>query len=122
MPILKKCFWIARLCAHTSTPPVLLKKGPQAIGRSRGGLTTKIHALVEGLGNLARFVLTEGQAHDVTQAGTLLQDIDPHAVVADKAFDANELRQNIAQRGAKAFIPPRYAPRRGIGASLVVKL
>jgi len=70
-------------------------------------LTTKIHALVEGLGNLARFVLTEGQAHDITQADALLQGIDPETVVADKAFDADYLRPAIAQRGAKAVIPPR---------------
>ena len=63
--------------------------------------------MVEGLGNLAKFVVTEGQAHDITQAATLLQDIDADAVVADKAFDADELRQNLAQRGAKAVIPPR---------------
>jgi transposase len=63
--------------------------------------------LVEGLGNLARFVLTQGQAHDITQAATLLQGIDAQAIVADKAFDADHLRQSIAQRGAKAVIPPR---------------
>ena len=63
--------------------------------------------MVEGLGNLARFVLTEGQAHDITQAATLLQGINPEAVLADKAFDADALRQTIAQRGAKAVIPPR---------------
>ena len=63
--------------------------------------------MVEGLGNLARFVLTEGQAHDITQAATLLQGVNPGAVLADKAFDADELRQTIAQRGAKAVIPPR---------------
>ena len=43
----------------------------------------------------------------MTQAATLLQDINPDAVLADKAFDSDELRQNIAQRGAKAVIPPR---------------
>ena len=59
------------------------------------------------MGNLARFVLTGGQAHDITQAATLLQGIDPQAIVADKAFDSDALRQNIAQRGAKAVIPPR---------------
>jgi len=63
--------------------------------------------LVEGLGHLARFVLTGGQAHDITQAATLLQEIDPNAVVADKAFDADHLREHIAQLGAKAVIPPR---------------
>ena len=63
--------------------------------------------MVEGLGNLARFVLTQGQAHDITQAVALLQGIDPEAVVADRAFDSDALRQNIAQRGATAVIPPR---------------
>jgi transposase len=63
--------------------------------------------LVEGLGNLARFVLTEGQAHDITQAAHLLQGIDAQVVVADKAFDADALRHTIAQRGATAVIPPR---------------
>jgi transposase len=63
--------------------------------------------LVEGLGNLAKFVLTEGQAHDITQAATLLEDTHPQAVLADKAFDSDDLRQNIAKRGAKAVIPPR---------------
>jgi len=63
--------------------------------------------LVEGLGNLVRFVLTEGQAHDITQAEALLQGIDAQAVVADKAFDSDALRQNIARRGAKVVIPPR---------------
>ena len=63
--------------------------------------------MVEGLGNLAKFVLTEGQVHDITQAATLLEDTNPQAVLADKAFDSDELRQNIANRGAKAVIPPR---------------
>ena len=52
-------------------------------------------------------MLTEGQAHDITQAATLLQDIDSGAVVADKSYDVDALRQNITQRGAKAVIPPR---------------
>ena len=43
----------------------------------------------------------------ITQAATLPQDIDPDAVVTDKAFDADHLHQQIAQRGARAIIPPR---------------
>jgi transposase len=70
-------------------------------------LTTKIHALVEGLGNLARFCLTEGQAHDITQADRLLSDIETDAVVADKAFDSDALVHTITDSGAKAVIPPR---------------
>ena len=63
----------------------------QALGRSRGGLTTKIHACVEGLGQLARFTLTGGQVHDVTQAQTMIEQIQPAAVLADKAYDADAL-------------------------------
>ena len=49
------------------------KNGEQAIGRSRGGLTTKIHALVDALGNPVELMLTPGQAHDLTCAEPLLE-------------------------------------------------
>jgi hypothetical protein len=45
--------------------------GDQAIGRSRGGLSTKIHTLVDGLGNSTRFYLTGGQAHELTWVRSL---------------------------------------------------
>ena len=66
------------------------------------------------MGNLARFGLTEGQAHDITQADRLLTDIETDAVVADKAFDSDALVHTITESGAKAVIPPRSnrnAPR-----------
>jgi hypothetical protein len=63
------------------------KDRDQALGRSRGGLTTEIHALVEGLGQLARWTLTPGQTHDVTQAATLLGRLRVHSDAADKAYD-----------------------------------
>ena len=50
---------------------------------------------------------TDGQAHDITQADTLLQGIDTDAVVADKAFDSDALLHTITDTGAKAVIPPR---------------
>lgn len=62
--------------------------------------------MVEGLGNLARWVLTPGQAHDLTRAQQLIEGIKTGAVVADKAFDANALVSAIEQSGAKAVIPP----------------
>src|SRR5476649_2987158 len=77
------------------------------LGRSRGGLSTKIHACVEGLGQLARFILTAGQVHDVTQAQALLETVVPAAVLADKAYDANALLACIANKQAKAVIPPK---------------
>ena len=69
-------------------------------------MSTKIHSLVEGLGNLARWELTGGQAHDLTRANSLIDGVKTDAVVADKAFDANALIATITQAGAKAVIPP----------------
>lgn len=84
------------------------KKGQQGIGCSRGGLSTKIHAAVDGLGNLGRFRLTGGERHDITEAANLLDGMENvGAVLADKAFDAASLLARIRELGAKAVIPPR---------------
>ena len=60
------------------------KGGTQAIGRSRGGLTTKIVALVDALGNLARFVLLPGQRHDSVGVEPLIAGVEFDALIADK--------------------------------------
>ena len=70
-------------------------------------MTTKIHACVEGLGQLARFTLTGGQVHDFTQAQTLIDQLQPVAVLADKAYDADALLAYIDSKDAKAVIPPK---------------
>ena len=70
-------------------------------------MTTKIHACVEGLGQLARFTLTGGQVHDITQAQALIEQIQPAAVLADKAYDADALLAYIDSKDAKAIIPPK---------------
>jgi transposase len=59
------------------------------------------------LGQLARWRLTPGQAHDLTQATQLLEGVTTQAVVADKAFDADALIQVITDSGAHAVIPPK---------------
>src|SRR3954449_10253780 len=79
----------------------------QAIGRSRGGLTTKIVALVDALGNLLQFVLLPGQRHDSAGVNPLLKDIAFAALLADKAFDSDTLRADLNERGALAVIPPK---------------
>jgi transposase len=79
----------------------------QAIGRSRGGLTTKIVALVDALGNLVRFVLLPGQRHDSVGVAPLLTDLDFAALLADKAFDSDGFRTELDNRGAVAVIPPK---------------
>ncbi len=68
----------------------------QAIGKSRAGLTTKIAALVDALGNLVRFVLLPGQRHDIISFDALMAGIACPAFIGDKAFDANRLRKSQA--------------------------
>src|SRR5690606_20606163 len=77
----------------------------QALGRSRGGLTTKIHMLADALGRPLRFILTGGQVHDIVAAPTLIEGIEGGAVIADKAYDSNAFRQIIADADMVAVIP-----------------
>ena len=77
------------------------------MGRSRGGLTTKIHALVDGNGNPIALKLTEGQAHDGRSAQDMLEDLAAGQILlADRAYDADALRQSLRQRGVWANIKP----------------
>jgi transposase len=71
------------------------KNGSECVGRSRGGPTTKIHAVVDGLGNPTKIALTHGQVHDVTQAPEMLADATGTTVVADKGYDSNSLIEQI---------------------------
>lgn len=78
----------------------------QALGRSRGGFSTKLHILAEGLGNGPRFILTGGQRHDVTQADVLIDSLQFDHVIADTAYDANWFLARIAELDSVAVIPP----------------
>ena len=64
-------------------------------------------ALVDALGNLVRFLLLPGQAHDMKGVAPLIKDVPFGALLADKAFDANWLLQELDERGATAVIPPK---------------
>lgn len=79
----------------------------QALGRSRGGFSTKIHTVVDALGNPLRFLLTAGQRHEITQAKTLLDDLEFEQVIADMAYDADDFLDFIAAQGAQPVIPAR---------------
>ena len=77
------------------------------MGRSRGGLTTKIHALVDANGLPIALKLTEGQAHDGKSAVDMLGGLgDGQILLADRAYDSDALRANLAARGAWANIKP----------------
>lgn len=79
----------------------------QALGRSRGGFTTKIHVTVDGLGNPLRFRLTPGQQHDITMADEMIADLDFDHVIADRGYTDHHFRSHILASGAEPVIPPK---------------
>jgi transposase len=70
-------------------------------------LTTKIHALVDALGNPVHLMLTPGQAHDLACAEELIEATDPDALIADKAFDADPFIDTLNERAITPVIPPK---------------
>ncbi|MFJ3446567.1 IS5 family transposase [Streptomyces sp. NPDC086081] len=91
----------------------------QALGRSRGGLTTKIHLACDGRGLPLAVVVTPGNVNDSTVFDTVMDDLRvprtgagrprlrPDAVVADKAYSSRAIRQSLRGRGIRAVIPER---------------
>jgi transposase len=78
----------------------------EAIGRSRGGRTTAIHALTDALGRPRILLIAPGNVHDVMMAPELLSAAGPiKRLIADKAYDTNRLRSLLADAGTKAVIP-----------------
>lgn len=70
-------------------------------------MTSKIHAVVDALGNPVRWLLTGGEVADITQAKPLLDGLQADAVLADKGYDADALIDSIQTSGAMAVIPPK---------------
>jgi len=80
----------------------------QAVGRSRGGRNTKIHALANAKGRLIAILLTAGEAHDCPVAERLMRRVKPpKRMLGDKAYDSAELRRELDERGTKPIIPNR---------------
>ena len=80
----------------------------QSMGRSRGGLTSKIHAVVDTNGLPMRLALTAGEAHDNRLAGKLLSRLKSGTMLlADRGYDADWIRALVRKHGAWANIPPK---------------
>ncbi|MFC5384596.1 IS5 family transposase [Aquamicrobium segne] len=80
----------------------------QALGRSRGGFTTKIHAKADNSGDIIAFDLTGGQVADTTRFETLLDigpDITPRAALGDKGYSSKANRAAARARGIAPVIP-----------------
>ncbi len=79
----------------------------EALGRSKGGFTSKIHALVDALGNPIKFILTAGQRNDITQATNLTSNLKETVLIADKGYDSNDFIQHLNNNECTAIIPPK---------------
>jgi len=80
------------------------------MGRSKGGMTTKILALTDALGSLVRFVLLPGHRFDTVGVPPLIDGLCFGGLIADKAFDSNAIVTDLNERGAKVVISQH--PRR----------
>ena len=118
--------------AHCGDEPVLAEPGDHAIGRSRGGLTTKVHALTDGRGRALVVLLSAGNVNDtslfapllaalrVARAGPGRPRTRPDYVVADKGYSSRANRALLRRRGIAHTIPePRdqQANRRRRGSA-----
>ena len=77
------------------------------MGRSRGGLTTKVHLRVDGLGNPQQVILTPGQVHDITQATALMKNVEVEIAIADKGYDSEAFVKTLEAEEIEAVIPSR---------------
>ena len=83
----------------------------EALGRSKGGFSCKIHALTDALGYPLRFILTPGQASDIGQAEALTTAVPIKKLMADKAYDSQAFIDFLKQHGIEAIIPSRSNAR-----------
>ena len=99
--------WFNYPCSPTWRPKKTAQ-ATEAVGKSSGGLTTKIHAATDALGNPVRFILTAGQASEFGQANALIEGFSADFVLADKGYDSNEFLLQIRASGAEPVIPPKH--------------
>ena len=94
---------------HLQRVPLKKNEGQagEALGRSHGGFTTKLHAAVSDTFLPLRFILTAGARHDVTQAPALIAGYTCETVIADAAYDSDALRAEIVDQGSVPVIRPR---------------
>ena len=92
---------------HQDGAPALEAAEQECVGTSRGGRTTKIHALVDLDGNAIKLILTPGNLNDITAAPELVAGLGEVVVVADKGYDSDAFRADIANAGNEGRIPKR---------------
>ena len=93
--------------AHTSIRLGLQKNGPQALGRSRGGLSTKLHLAIDSMGRPLRLIVTEGQVADISCAAQLVEHLRTGSRYRRRGLRLRRLRARDSATGEKVVIPPR---------------
>jgi transposase len=83
------------------------EQGPEGLGRSCGGFSSKIHAVCDALGNPLDFIVSGGQVHDATHAIALIWTLQAEALLADKGDDCEAVRDFSRNQGIEPHIPPR---------------
>jgi transposase len=83
-----------------------------AIGRTKGGLNSKLHAVVDGAGRLIAFILTAGQVNELKMAPELLQHLRGVIIIGDKAYDSDRLYELLRKQGCRVCIPTKSNRRR----------
>lgn len=116
-----------QLFAPTSTlrvPEKVTHPNSQALGRSKGGFSTKVHLRAEGQGKPLTIVLTPGQQHEATVFPQLLSSpklkragrgrprVRPGRIVADKGYTGQPIRSYLRRLGIKITIPRRRSERK----------
>ena len=82
------------------------KSQAQALGRSRGGYSSKIHTTVETAGKPLRYRLSPGQGHDIKQAERLIEGFAFERVIADRGYAAQAFVDKLLASGVEVVIPP----------------
>jgi len=101
-----------KLHQHGANPPG--GQSAQAMGRTKGGLNTKLSALVDRHGRAVALSLSSGSQHDQHAVGPVLARARGHRIVADKGFDADVFRQKLRQQRTRCCIPPKRGRRQRI--------
>ena len=93
--------------AHACSAGARKKHGHQALGRSRGGFSTKIHLTTDDSGTALRIILTAGERDDSTQAENLVDGFEFESLLGDKAYDSDKFLQPLVEKGVKIVVPTR---------------
>jgi transposase len=91
--------------AHQHAAGARQGQDTQALGRSRGGFSTKIHAKVDAFGLPLAFVLTGGEVHDMKKAAELISSYNCEYLIADRGYDSDDLRATLRNAGITPVIP-----------------